>query len=121
MFVGSVRKAGAFVRITALLVDGRCGGHLWAERYNRTLEDIFAVRDDVTEKIVRALEIKLIGTPQVRKHTENRESYDCVLRARKQYRLFTNDGNRAARFLSHKNRADLGFLVEGLGKPGLSP
>ncbi len=57
---GSVRKAGTRVRITAQLIDGRSGGHLWAERYDRGLEDIFAVQDDVTERIVRTLEVKLI-------------------------------------------------------------
>ena len=58
---GSVRKAGERVRITAQLIDGRSGGHLWAERYDCKLEDIFAVQDDVTDKIVRALEVKLVG------------------------------------------------------------
>ena len=52
---GSVRKSGDKVRITAQLIDGQTGGNLWAERYDRGLADIFAVQDDVTEKIVSAL------------------------------------------------------------------
>ena len=56
---GSVRKAGNRVRITAQLVDGTSGGHLWAERYDRDLKDIFAVQDDVNQQIVSALEVEL--------------------------------------------------------------
>jgi adenylate cyclase len=99
---GSVRKAGARVRISAQLIDGSSGGHLWSERYDRSLEDIFAVQDDVTEKIVRALEIRLVGSLQARSEqqpTQNGEAYDCVLRAREQYRFFSQSSNAAAREL----------------------
>ncbi len=99
---GSVRKAGERVRINAQLIDGRTGGHLWAERYDRGLEDIFAVQDDVTEKIVRALEVKLVSgaaAHKAREQTHNPEAYDCVLRGREQYRLFSKDSNAAAREL----------------------
>lgn len=99
---GSVRKAGKRVRISAQLIDGSSGGHLWAERYDRGLADIFEIQDDVTEKIVRALEIKLVGgvaAPQAVDQTGDPEAYDCVLRGREQYRLFSKDGNAAARQL----------------------
>ncbi len=96
---GSVRKAGQRVRITAQLVDGEAGGHLWAERYDRGLEDIFAVQDDVTAEILRALEVKLGSPTPTREHTLNGEAYDCVLRGREQYRLFSKAGNIAARQL----------------------
>ena len=102
---GSVRKSGARVRITAQLIDGRSGGHLWAERYDRELADIFAVQDDVTEKIVHALEINLAGSPAgwpARVETEIPEAYDCVLRGREQYRLFSKDGNLRAHQLYEK-------------------
>ena len=56
---GSVRKAGGRVRITAQLIDGQTGGHLWADRYDRDLTDVFAVQDEVTQQIVDALEVKL--------------------------------------------------------------
>jgi adenylate cyclase len=56
---GSVRKAGNRVRINVQLVDAAAGGHLWAERYDRELQDIFALQDEVTQKIVFALKIKL--------------------------------------------------------------
>jgi adenylate cyclase len=80
-----VRKAGARVRITAQLIDAMTGGHLWAERFDRELTDIFAVQDDVTTRIVSALELNL--SPRDRKniaaeHTDNPEAYDCFLRGR---------------------------------------
>jgi adenylate cyclase len=82
---GSVRKAGNRVRITAQLIDGTTGGHLWAERYDRDLHDIFEVQDDVTGEIVAALKVHL--TPDERQRvkkrsTVNLDSYDLFLRGR---------------------------------------
>jgi adenylate cyclase len=57
---GSVRKAGGRVRITAQLIDGTDGGHVWAERYDRTLDDIFALQDEISKAIVDALKVKLL-------------------------------------------------------------
>jgi adenylate cyclase len=97
---GSVRKAGGRVRITAQLIDGATGGHLWAERYDRDLIDVFAVQDDVTAKIVRALEINLASAAlPIRTETASPEAYDCVLRGREQYRLYSKDANARARLL----------------------
>src|SRR5688500_2686887 len=56
---GSIRKAGNRVRVTAQLIDGLSGGHLWAERYDRNLTDIFEVQDDVTQQIVSALKVTI--------------------------------------------------------------
>ena len=55
---GSVRKAGSRVRISAQLIDGRTGSHVWAERYDRELTDIFAIQDEISQAIVEALKIK---------------------------------------------------------------
>ena len=102
---GSVRKSGERVRITAQLIEGNSGGHIWAERYDRDLADIFAVQDDVTEKIVNALEVNLArNSPDqlARLETEIPEAYDCVLRGREQSRLFTEEGNLVARRLYEK-------------------
>jgi adenylate cyclase len=82
---GSVRKAGNRVRITAQLIDGTSGGHVWAERYNRDLHDIFEVQDEVTGQIVAALKVHL--TPAERRRVESRgtnniEAYDHFLRGR---------------------------------------
>ena len=93
---GSVRKSGARVRITAQLIDGATGNHLWAERYDRDLTDIFALQDEISEAIVSALKLKLL--PQERRAIEKRgtssgEAYDLYLMAR-QYR---EAGNSVAR------------------------
>ena len=102
---GSVRKARNQVRITAQLVDGATGGHLWAERYDRDLDDIFAVQDEVTQKIVTALQVKLTEPEQrkqVRGKPGNVEAYDTLLRGREQFLRFTKEGNSAARRLYEK-------------------
>ena len=79
----SVRKAGNQVRINVQLIEAATGGHVWAERYDRELKDIFALQDDVRQKIVRALEVKLTAQEQGRvglTPTGNLESYDYFLR-----------------------------------------
>jgi adenylate cyclase len=99
---GSVRKSGQRIRVTAQLIDGKSGGHLWAERYDRELADVFSVQDDVTAQIVRALELKLVGAnraPSSRVETADPEAYDCILRGRERYRLYTREGNISARRL----------------------
>ncbi len=92
---GSVRKAGGRVRITAQLVDGATGGHLWAERYDRDLNDIFALQDEISQAIVAALKLKLL--PEEKKAIEQRgttnpEAYKLYLMAR-QYSITGNFGN----------------------------
>src|SRR6266403_967465 len=82
---GSVRKAGGRVRITARLNDGASGGHMWADRYDRDLTDIFAIQDEITHAIVEQLKVKLL--PQEKKSiglapTENVEAYTFYLRGR---------------------------------------
>ena len=82
---GSVRKAGNRVRVTAQLIDGASGGHLWAERYDRELEDIFAVQDEVTEAIVSQLSLRLAPEDERRagSHgTSNMAAWDLYLRGR---------------------------------------
>ncbi len=97
---GSVRKAAQRVRVTAQLIDGSSGGHIWAQRYDRELADIFAVQDDVTGQIVAALEVKLASAGRApRNEPRDPEAYDCVLRGREQYRRYSKDGNIAAQQL----------------------
>ena len=79
---GSARRAEGRVRINAQLVDATSGDHLWAERFDRNLDDIFAVQDEVTAKIVQAL-LGRLGTPLPRKRPKNLEAYDLCVRARK--------------------------------------
>jgi adenylate cyclase len=82
---GSIRRAGKRVRITAQLIDATNGAHLWADRYDRDLTDIFEVQDDVTHRIVDALKITLSPAEKQRladTETANIAAYDCVLRGR---------------------------------------
>jgi adenylate cyclase len=92
---GSVRKAGGRVRITAQLIDGATGDHVWAERYDRELEDIFAIQDELSKAIVNALKLKLL--PEEKKAMEQRgttsaEAYNLYLLAR-QYWVTGNYGD----------------------------
>jgi adenylate cyclase len=85
---GSVRKAGGRVRITAQLVDGSSNDHVWAERYDRDLNDIFALQAEISEAIVKALRLKLL--PEEKKAieqrgTDNVEAYNLYLMARQSY------------------------------------
>jgi adenylate cyclase len=82
---GSVRRAANRVRITAQLIDATNGAHLWADRYDRDLTDIFAVQDDVTRRIVEALKVTLSPAEKERhadSGTSNIDAYDCFLRGR---------------------------------------
>ncbi|MBW3661203.1 MAG: tetratricopeptide repeat protein [Gemmatimonadetes bacterium] len=82
---GSVRQAGQRVRITAQLIDAATDQHLWAERYDRDLEDIFAIQTDVAERIVEALRVRLTPREQARlveRPTENVEAYRSYLKGR---------------------------------------
>ena len=82
---GSIRKAGNRVRVTAQLIDGSTGGHLWAERYDRDLTDIFDVQDDVTRQIVGALKVTLSDAEKSRiagGSTTNAEAHDLFLKGR---------------------------------------
>jgi adenylate cyclase len=82
---GSVRKAGNRVRITAQLIDGAADGHVWAERYDRDLDDIFALQDEISEAIVTALKLKLLPQEKQaieRRGTDSAEAYDLFLLAR---------------------------------------
>jgi TolB-like protein/cytochrome c-type biogenesis protein CcmH/NrfG len=102
---GSVRRAGARVRITAQLIDAATGHHLWAERFDRDLADIFDVQDEVTSRIVVTLAGKLEESERRRGRslqTENLEAYDCVLRGRELWFRFTPETNREARRLYEK-------------------
>jgi len=82
---GSVRKAGRRVRITAQLIDGATGNHLWAERYDRELTDIFALQDEISGAVVGALKLKLLPQEKAaieQRGTDNVDAYNLYLMAR---------------------------------------
>jgi adenylate cyclase len=99
---GSVRKSGNRVRITSQLIDASTGGHLWAERFDRDLNDIFAVQDDVTRQIVAALSLNLTQGDRRRlmaEHTDNMEAFDGFLRGRELWWRHAKEPNVQAREL----------------------
>ncbi len=92
---GSVRKAGDRLRITAQLIDALTEEHIWADRYDRKIDSIFEIQDEVSNKIVSALEVKLTGIEGKRlgyTGTNNVEAYDFLLRGQEQHKLFTPEG-----------------------------
>jgi adenylate cyclase len=85
---GSVRKAGNRVRITAQLIDGKTGGHVWADRYDRELDDIFAIQDEISKAIVEALQVKLLPKEKSAiesRGTANADAYNVYLMARQHW------------------------------------
>src|SRR5438876_2988868 len=102
---GSIRKAGNRVRITAQLIDAESGGHLWADRFDRDLTDIFATQDEVVEKIVRALAVTLTHGEEKRlgrRGTANVAAYEASLRARELLSRSTREGIAQARAMYHR-------------------
>jgi adenylate cyclase len=98
---GSVRKVGDSVRITAQLIDGISGKHIWAQRYQRDLGDIFELQDEVNQKLVNALSLQLSDSERQRlgrRGTDVIDAYDYVLRGMKEARAFTLEGSARARY-----------------------
>ncbi len=102
---GSVRKGGDRVRITAQLNDVATGSHLWAERYDRDLADVFAVQDEITEAIVAAIEPQLYAAENFRaqrKAPDSMDAWDLVMRALSHYWRVTRQDNVVAQALLEK-------------------
>jgi adenylate cyclase len=102
---GSVQRSGDRVRITAQLIDALKGHHMWAEHYDRKIGDIFALQDDITERVAMALEVKLTEGEQARiqrRYTDNPEAYEYFLRGLELGRRFTKEDVAQARKLLEK-------------------
>jgi TolB-like protein len=102
---GSVRKGGDRVRITAQLNDVATGSHIWAERYDRKLADVFAVQDEITEAIVAAIEPQIYAAENFhaqRKPPNNMDAWDLVMRALSHYWRVTRQDNLVAQALLEK-------------------
>ena len=98
---GSVRKAGNRVRVTAQLIDAQKDRHLWAERYDRELKDIFSIQDEITTEIMRAMQVTLTEGEQacewLRRGSTNLEAYEKGMKGMEYFRRFSPDGNIQAR------------------------
>jgi adenylate cyclase len=102
---GSVRKASGKVRITGQLIDAITGAHLWADRFERDLTDIFALQDEVTLAVVSAIQPKILQTEielATRRRPENLTAYDFFLRSMQQYYLTTRESLAEAIRLAHR-------------------
>jgi adenylate cyclase len=102
---GSVRKGGEKIRITAQLIDAVSGHHLWAERYDRDLKDIFSVQDELTKKIITAMQVKLTSGEQAvvdARGTENLQAYLKFLQAREAVNKLNIEGNALGRQLAEE-------------------
>jgi len=96
---GSVQKTEDRIRITVQLIDAVAGKHLWAERYDRDLKELFALQDEIALKITTALRVKLTEGEQVALDTDNLDAYLKYLQARKQQEKKTKEGNALAQKL----------------------
>lgn len=102
---GSVRKAAGKVRITSQLIDAVMGAHIWADRFERDLTDVFALQDEVTVAVISAVEPKLRQTEiaiAARQRPDNLTAYDFYLRAKQQYWSLTREGLAEAIRLAHR-------------------
>jgi adenylate cyclase len=99
---GSVRKAGDRIRVTVQLIDAETDRHIWAERYDRQLEDVFAIQDEMTRGIVATLQGRVEAARHdraKRKPTDNMEAYECVLAAKVLHHRSARDDNAQAQQL----------------------
>jgi adenylate cyclase len=102
---GSVRKASGKVRITGQLIDAVTGAHIWADRFERDLTDVFALQDEVTAAVVSAIQPKLLQTEialATRRRSANLTAYDFYLRAMQQHYQTTREGLAEALRLAHR-------------------
>jgi len=103
---GSVRKDGDKIRITAQLIDALTGNHLWAEQYDRNLDDIFAVQDEITKKIITAMQVKLTEGEQARAVAKGTNSLDAYLKCLQAYEYFNRinpEANAIAKQLAEES------------------
>ena len=99
---GNVRHSGERLRISAQLIDTRDGAHLWAERYNLAMSDVFAIQDEIAERVVAAIEPELLKSESrlaIVRHTGNMTAWDLVRQGMWHFHRVTRDGHLAARDL----------------------
>ena len=123
---GSVQKAGDKVRINAQLIEATTGHHLWAERYDRELRDLFAVQNEIVQTIVTTLAVKIDAEERarvMRKDTDNLKAYDYVLRGLEYFsRVSRSDNEKAQRMFEKAVKLDHRYAAAyvGLGNTHLS-
>jgi TolB-like protein/Flp pilus assembly protein TadD len=115
VLVGSVRSSGVRLRVTAQLIDVASGRYLWSETYDRTIEDLFAIQEEISTAIVKTLPAQLMerpGSPAVRRNTYSVEAYNLYLKGRFQWNKRTDEGlKRSAQYFEQAIAIDPGFAV----------
>lgn len=110
MLQGSIRKAGARLRISAQLVDAKTATSVWGERYDRQLKDVFEIQSEIAEKIASALQVHLTKKEKneiQKRHTDNLQAYDYYLRGREMiFRLTREDAQAAVEYFTKAIHAD---------------
>ncbi len=94
---GSVRRSGSRIRVTAQLINAADGSHLWSERYDRELSDIFAIQDEISAAIAKALRVKLSGGAAPERYTPRLEAYEVFLKAKHEQAKITPESMELAR------------------------
>ena len=116
---GSVRKTGERIRITAQLINVEDGYHIWSEKYDRKLEDVFAIQDEISLAIVNKLKVKLFGEERarlVKRYTENLEAYNLYMKGLYYYRMYTPKGIKEAfNYLEQALQKDPNYTMAYLG------
>ena len=116
---GSVRKSGNQLRITVQLVNASDGYHLWSERYDREMKDIFAVQDEITLAVVDALKLKLLGDQKdevLKRYTKDSSAYQAYLKGRFHWHKRSLEGlNRSADYFKHALDLDPGYALAYAG------
>ncbi len=111
MLEGSVRRAGSSLRVTTQLIDAETDSHVWAEKYSGSIEDVFAIQEEISRKIVKALQVQLTDTRITRvaeRPIDNAAAYDCYLQAHQEMLRFTPESLDRAQKL-----ADAGLALVG--------
>jgi serine/threonine protein kinase len=99
---GNVRRAGQSLRVTAQLIDAQADSHLWSEKYSGNMEDVFAIQEEISRKIAKALEVRLSDTESraiAERPIDNPAAYDCYIRARHEVYRYTPEGLERAKQL----------------------
>ena len=127
---GSVRRSGSRIRVTAQLINAEDGYHLWSERYDREMTDIFAMQDEIAAAIAGALEVKLVGRRSAPRYQPNLQAYEAVLTGRHELRKAMPESSARAKRLFERAialdtafseaHAELGFYYLLQGLMGLS-
>jgi len=113
---GSVRRSGSRIRVTAQLINAADGSHLWSERYDRGLSDIFAVQDEISAAIAKALRVKLSRGASPQRYMPNLPAYEAYLKGKYQQAKVTPESLELARqFYEHASELDPAFAMPHVG------